>query len=248
MNPIFLSVDISQVAVLRSTLSDGTPDPVSAAAAAEIGGADAITAHLREDRQFITDRDIRILRETVKSRLNLKLALTDDLISVALAVAPQKVCFVPKIGTADYGNCGLDVLSCMQDLEKVMNRLSAVGCLCSVFIEPQTAQIDAAKKIGVSCVELNSAPYAKAENRKEQEKQLNILTEAAGYAKSLDLDVTSGHRLDYTNVASVAAIPHLSELNIGHSIVARSIFTGLKEAVGTMRNIIVQARAPFNNN
>ncbi len=242
MNPIFLGVNISQVAALRNTHSDASPDPVIAAAAAEIGGADIITAHLREDRLYLTDRDVRILRETLKTRLNLMIAPTDDLISVALALAPHTVTMVPKTDTADYSGYAFDDLSSIQDPEKTLARLKAAGSLCSVFIEPKTDLIDAVKKLGFSGVELNCGHYALTPNLAEQEKQLKILSEAAAYAHSLDLGVSAGQGLDYSNVARVAAIPHISGLNIGHSIIARSVFTGLKEAVETMRSLMIQAR------
>ena len=242
MKPIYLGVNIDHVATVRNARGTDYPDPVTAAAIAELAGADSITTHLREDRRHITDRDVRIIRETVKTSLNLEMAVTDDILAIAKAVAPQKACFVPERREEVTTEGGLDVISNMAKIEKAVNELDKLGTVCSLFIDPVKEQIDAAKKVGAPFVEFHTGRYANATNPQEQEKELQILTSMAAYADSIGLGVNSGHGLNYQNVAAIARIPQMNELNIGHSIIARAIFTGLTEAVKTLKAIMVEAR------
>ncbi|MGN1282086.1 MAG: pyridoxine 5'-phosphate synthase [Succinivibrio sp.] len=242
MKPIYLGVNIDHVATVRNARGTDYPDPVTAAAIAELAGADSITTHLREDRRHITDRDVRIIRETVKTSLNLEMAVTDEILSIAVALAPQKACLVPERREEITTEGGLDVLGNMSRIENAVSRLSAVGTVSSLFIDPVKEQIDAAVKVGAPFVEFHTGRYANAANEKEQEEELRILTQMAAYAHEAGLGVNSGHGLNYNNVAAVAAIPEMNELNIGHSIIARAVFTGLTEAVKTMKEIMVNAR------
>ena len=242
MKPIYLGVNIDHVATIRNARGTNYPDPVTAAAIAELAGADSITTHLREDRRHITDRDVRIIRETIKTALNLEMAVTDDILSIAVAVAPQKACFVPERRLEVTTEGGLDVIANMSKVANAVEKLSAVGTICSLFIDPVREQIDAAVKAGAPFVEFHTGCYANAASAEELSKQLQILADASAYAESVGLGVNSGHGLNYNNVAAIAAIPQMNELNIGHSIIARAIFTGLPEAVKTMKEIMVNAR------
>jgi|SRR5574344_1139098 pyridoxine 5-phosphate synthase len=242
MNPIYLGVNIDHVATVRNARGTNYPDPVTAAAIAELAGADSITTHLREDRRHITDRDVRIIRETVKTSLNLEMAVTDEILAIAVGVQPQKACFVPERREEVTTEGGLDVLGNMAKIEKAVNMLDNVHTVCSLFIDPVKEQIDAAVKVGAPFVEFHTGCYANATNPNDLEKELKILQEAAAYAHSVGLGVNSGHGLNYNNVAAIAAIPQMNELNIGHSIIARAIFTGLPEAVKTMKQIMENAR------
>lgn len=247
MKPIFLGVNIDHVATVRNARGTNYPDPVTAAAIAELAGADSITTHLREDRRHITDRDVRIIRETVKTSLNLEMAVTDEILAIAVAVAPQKVCMVPERREEVTTEGGLDVLSNMSKIEKAITKLDNVGTVCSLFIDPVKEQIDAAVKVGAPFVEFHTGRYANATNDKELKHELQVLTDMAAYAESVGLGVNSGHGLNYNNVAAIAAIPQMNELNIGHSIIARAVFTGLTEAVKIMKEIMVNARNNSQN-
>ncbi len=243
MKPIYLGVNIDHVATVRNARGTEYPDPVTAAALAEIAGADSITTHLREDRRHITDRDVRIIRQTVKTALNLEMAVNDDILGIALAIAPQKACLVPERRQEVTTEGGLDVVGSFDKIADACKALSNVGTEVSLFIDPNKEQIDAALKCGAPTVEFHTGKYANSTDFSSQQKELSILTEMASYADSLGLKVNSGHGLNYNNVAPIAAIPQMNELNIGHSIIARAIFTGLNEAVMTMKQIITNARA-----
>ncbi|MGN0915355.1 MAG: pyridoxine 5'-phosphate synthase [Succinivibrio sp.] len=242
MKPIYLGVNIDHVATVRNARGTDYPDPVAAAAIAELAGADSITTHLREDRRHITDRDVRIIRETAKTALNLEMAVTDEIVSIAVALAPQKVCMVPERREEVTTEGGLDVVGNMAKIENAVSKISKVGTVCSLFIDPVKEQIDAAVKVGAPFVEFHTGRYANAKNEQELQHELQILTEMAAYADEAGLGVNSGHGLNYNNVAAIAAIPQMNELNIGHSIIARAIFTGLPEAVKTMKEIMEKAR------
>ncbi|MGN0902129.1 MAG: pyridoxine 5'-phosphate synthase, partial [Succinivibrio sp.] len=186
--------------------------------------------------------DVRIIRETAKTALNLEMAVTDEIVSIAVALAPQKVCMVPERREEVTTEGGLDVVGNMAKIEKAVSKISKVGTVCSLFIDPVKEQIDAAVKVGAPFVEFHTGRYANAKNEQELQHELQILTEMAAYADEAGLGVNSGHGLNYNNVAAIAAIPQMNELNIGHSIIARAIFTGLPEAVKTMKEIMEKAR------
>ena len=242
MIPIYLGVNIDHVATVRNARGSDYPDPVAAAMAAELAGADGITAHLREDRRHITDRDVRILRETVKTALNLEMAVTDEIVAIAAALAPQKVCMVPERREEVTTEGGLNVRAGAAAIGRVVAKLSKLGCVCSLFIDPDKDQIDAAYSVGAPFVELHTGRYANAADARSRQKELEILKEMAAYAASKKLGVNAGHGLTYQNAAPVAAIEQINELNIGHSIISRALFTGLDEAVRTMKALIVKAR------
>ena len=238
MKEIYLGVNIDHVATVRNARGGTYPDPVTAAAVAEMAGADGITTHLREDRRHITDRDVRIIRETVQTKLNLEMAVTDDILGIAVALAPQAACFVPERRQEITTEGGLDVVGEMNKIDAAIRKLEKVGTKVSLFIDPVKEQIDAALKVGAPYVEFHTGAYANAVTDEARTLELNRLKEMAAYAHSLN----SGHGLNYNNVAAIAAIPEMEELNIGHSIIARAIFTGLGEAVREMKRIMREAR------
>lgn len=242
MKPIFLGVNIDHVATVRNARGTDYPDPVTAAALSELAGADSITTHLREDRRHITDRDVRIIRETVKTALNLEMAVTDEILAIAVALAPQKACLVPERRQEVTTEGGLDVVNNFDKVAHAVKVLSEVGTEVSLFIDPDQKQIDAACSCGAPVVEFHTGSYANATNIEESNHELEILRQMSAYADEKGLKVNSGHGLNYNNVAAIAAIPQMNELNIGHSIIARAIFTGLDEAVRTMKRIITEAR------
>ncbi|MGN1393301.1 MAG: pyridoxine 5'-phosphate synthase [Succinivibrionaceae bacterium] len=242
MKDIFLGVNIDHVATVRNARGVAYPDPVYAASIAEQAGADGITTHLREDRRHIKDRDVRILRETIKTRMNLEMAVTEEMVNIAVSLAPQFVCMVPENRNEVTTEGGLDVLKNEKSIADAISKLNKVGTISSLFIDADKAQIDAAVSVGAQYIELHTGKYADAQSVKEQEIERLRLAEMAAYANSRGLHVNGGHGLSYNNVAAIAAIPEIEELNIGHSIIARAIFTGLEEAVREMKRIIVESR------
>ena len=246
MGEIYLGVNIDHVATVRNARGAAYPDPVTAAAIAELAGADSITTHLREDRRHITDRDVRLIRQTVQTKLNLEMAVTDDILGIACALKPQAACFVPERREEITTEGGLDVAGDKVRIGAAVAKLAALGTNCSMFIDPVKEQIDAAVEIGAPTVEFHTGAYANASGQ-AQADELKRLQEMAAYAHAKGLHVNSGHGLNYQNVAPIAAIPEMEELNIGHSIIARAIFTGLSEAVREMKRIMREARASRNN-
>ena len=241
MNRIFLGVNIDHVATLRNARGGIYPDPVTAASICEIAGADSITTHLREDRRHITDRDVRIIRETIQTKLNLEMAVTDDILGIAQALAPHAACFVPERREEVTTEGGLDVIGNYDKIAKAVERLAKVGTQCSLFIDPVKEQIDAAKKSGAPFIELHTGTYANAFGA-EQKKELETLREMAFYADSIGLKVNAGHGLNYNNVHDIAAIECIYELNIGHSIIAQAVFVGLEKAVVQMKQLMNESR------
>lgn len=249
MNNIYLGVNIDHVATIRNARGGEYPDPVYAAFVAENSGADSITTHLREDRRHITDRDVRIIAETVKTKLNLEMAITDDIIAIAKAIAPKAVCMVPERREEITTEGGLEVKNDMKKVGNAVEVLSKVGCACSLFIDPVKDQILAAKEVGAPYVELHTGAYANAKDPKTYDYELNRIKEMAAYAHSIGLKVNAGHGLHYHNVEAIAAIPEIEELNIGHSIIAKAIFVGLPQAVTEMKTLIRLARSNgYSNN
>lgn len=241
MRNIYLGVNIDHVATIRNARGVNYPDPVTACAFAELGGADSITTHLREDRRHITDRDVRIIRETVQTKLNLEMAINDDVMAIAVALAPQAACLVPERRLEVTTEGGLEVAHDKAKVAKAVERLSKVGTVVSLFIDPIKEQIDAAVAVGAPYVEFHTGAYANSPAGKERMEKLEQLRDMASYASSQGLHVNSGHGLTYDNVAPIAAIPEMEELNIGHSIIARAIFVGLPTAVREMKQIIQDA-------
>ena len=242
MSKILLGVNIDHVATVRNARGTAYPDPVFAAALAEQAGAEGITVHLREDRRHITDRDVEILRNTIKTRMNLEMAVTDEMLEIACRIKPHFVCLVPEKRQEVTTEGGLDVASQVARIQEAVTRLSAVGTKVSLFSDADHAQIDAAVASGAPYIEIHTGRYADAETEEEQQQELQRIAEAATYASQQGLKVNAGHGLHYHNVQAIAAIPEMNELNIGHAIIGRAVFTGLPEAVAEMKRLMVEAR------
>jgi len=240
---ILLGVNIDHVATLRQARGTRYPEPVQAALIAEQAGADGITAHLREDRRHIQDRDIYLLKDMLHTRLNLEMAVTDEMIDIAVKVQPFACCLVPEKREELTTEGGLDVAGNLQRMQWACNKLAGAGVEVSLFIDPDEVQIDAAVKAGAPVVELHTGCYADAENPQQQAEESARIRRAALYAHSAGLQVNAGHGLNYHNVEAICAIPQIVELNIGHSIIAQAVFSGLAEAVRDLKQIMRNARA-----
>ncbi|MGM0769228.1 MAG: pyridoxine 5'-phosphate synthase [Pseudomonadota bacterium] len=244
MNPrVLLGVNIDHVATLRQARGTRYPDPVQAALLAEEAGADGITIHPREDRRHIQDRDVLMLKEVLQTKMNLEMAVTDAMLAFAEQVRPQCVCLVPEKREELTTEGGLDVEGQEARVAKACERLARIGAEVSLFIDPDPAQIDAAVRCGAPVVELHTGDYAEAESPDAAESSFRVLADAVAYARKKGLIVNAGHGLHYHNTERVAAIVGINELNIGHAIVARAVFTGLKEAVRDMKAILESARS-----
>ncbi len=237
-----LGVNIDHVANVRQARGTRYPEPVQAALVAEQGGADSITVHLREDRRHINERDVRLLAETIQTRLNLEMALTEEMLDFALALRPADCCLVPERREELTTEGGLDVRAHEKVLQPAIARLTEAGIRVSLFVHPDPIQLAAAARVSASVVELHTGRYAEAESREQRAACLAELQEAATAAHSMGLIVHGGHGLHYHNVQPVAAIAEMVELNIGHAIVARAIFTGLECAVAEMKSLMRDAR------
>lgn len=233
-----LGVNIDHVATVRQARRTIEPDPVWAAALAELGGADGITIHLREDRRHILDRDLRILRDTVQVKLNLEMAVAEEIVQIAEESKPHKVTLVPEKREEVTTEGGLDVIGNRDRIAEVVDRLHSAGIEVALFIDPEEAQIEASKDLGVSGVELHTGCYADAPDESAQARELLQLTEAGATAIRSGLLLHMGHGLTYRNVVPVARISGVSELNIGHSIIARAVMVGLERAVREMKQLI----------
>ncbi len=236
---IELGVNIDHIATVRQARKTYEPDPVWAAAAAEIGGADGITVHLREDRRHICDRDVRILRQTVKApKLNLEMACSPDIIEIAAEVVPDQATLVPEKRQEVTTEGGLDVVGGYEKVADAVKRLQAAGVVVSLFLDPDPRQIEAAQKMGAEAVELHTGAYANAPSAAARSAELKKLAASAKQISELGMELHAGHGLTYHNVRPIAQIPHMAELNIGHSIIARALFVGLTAAVAEMKKII----------
>ena len=241
---ILLGVNIDHVATIRQARLTTYPEPLLAALLAEQAGADGITAHLREDRRHIQDRDIRLLRELLHTRLNLEMAVTDEMVGIASAVRPQACCLVPEKREEVTTEGGLDVIAHFRHVQTACDRIAESGCQVSLFIDPDTEQIDAAVRAGAPVIELHTGRYADAESEAERQSELERIRVAASYADRAGLQVNAGHGLHYHNVGAISRIPEIVELNIGHSIIARALFCGMEKAVRDMKQLMVAARVP----
>jgi pyridoxine 5-phosphate synthase len=239
---IELGINIDHVATVRQARRAPYPDPVHAALLAEQAGADNITLHLREDRRHIQDRDVRALRPLLLSRMNLEMGITAEMLDIAVDVRPHDVCLVPENRAEITTEGGLDVAADPVRVTDALQRLTQAGIRVALFIAPDGAQVDAAKRCGAPVIELHTGSYAEASGS-ARARELERLAAAARRAASLGLEVHAGHGLTYHNVTPVAAIPEIVELNIGHCIVARAIFTGLAQAVRDMKALMKEARA-----
>ena len=238
---IELGINIDHVATVRQARRAPYPDPVHAALLAEQAGADNITLHLREDRRHIQDRDVRLLRPMLLSRMNLEMGLTDEMLGIALDVRPHDVCLVPENRAEITTEGGLDVAADVERVARGVKRLADAGIRVALFIAPDVAQVEAAKRSGAPVIELHTGTYADATGG-DRARELGRLSAAAKRAASLGLEVHAGHGLTYHNVQPVAAVPEIVELNIGHCIIARAIFSGLEAAVRDMKALMIEAR------
>ena len=239
---ILLGVNIDHVATLRQARGTDYPSPVEAALAAEHAGADFITLHLREDRRHIQDRDVIVLRKALRTRMNLEAAVTPEMIRFARRVRPHDVCLVPERRAELTTEGGLDVASHFKRIQRACRELGAAGIRVSLFIDPEKAQIDAARRAGAPVVELHTGSYAGARGAARQGRELEKIRGAAAYAANRGLQANAGHGLNYVNVRPVAAIAEIRELNIGHSIIGRSVFVGIPQAVREMKALIGSAK------
>jgi pyridoxine 5-phosphate synthase len=238
---IRLAVNIDHIATIREARGGLEPDPVHAAVLAELAGASGIVCHLREDRRHVNDRDVRALREVVGTKLDLEMAATDEILAIALDVVPDLVTFVPEQRTELTTEGGLNVAANCNYLGDAVSLLSAKGIHVSFFIEPEFAQIDAAVNCGAGIIEIHTGKYANARTTIEAEAELTRIRLAAEHAKEVGgLIVTAGHGLDYRNIGPICAIPHLEEVSIGHSIIARAALVGMDAAVRDMLALMRQ--------
>ena len=242
MTSIYLGVNIDHIATLRNARGTQYPDPVNAAEIAERAGADGITLHLREDRRHILDRDVKILRETIQTRMNLEMAVTDEMIAIAIDTKPEYVCLVPEKREELTTEGGLDVVGQLEKIKAATNKLSDAGIKVSLFVDADREQIMAAKECGAPFVELHTGQYAEAKSDEDKQNELKKIAAGASYAHGLGITVNAGHGLTYHNVTPIAAIPEIFELNIGHSIIGRAAFDGLHKAVGDMKLLMTEAR------
>ena len=239
---IHLGVNIDHVATLRQARVTRYPSPVQAALMAESAGADAITLHLREDRRHIQDHDVAVLRTLLATRMNLETAVTPEMLAIALRTAPHDVCLVPERRAELTTEGGLDVKGHFAQVQDACRRLAGGGIRVSLFIDPDRVQIDAAQATGAPVIEIHTGAYGELDPGTKQQEQLARIIDAARYGASLGLKVNAGHGLHYHNVQPVAAIREISELNIGHAIVAHALFVGWSAAVSEMKRLMVAAR------
>jgi pyridoxine 5-phosphate synthase len=239
---ILLGVNIDHVATLRQARGTRYPDPIQAAIEAEQAGADGITLHLREDRRHIQQRDVAMLTDILQTKMNLEMAVTDEMLAMAELYRPADACLVPERREELTTEGGLNVTGQISKIKDACDRLAAAKVNVSLFIDPDMAQIDAAMECGAPVIELHTGRYADAETPGEMQHELNIIINAVEYAAKLGLQVNAGHGLNYHNVGAIAEISDIVELNIGHAIVARAMFTGFQSAVREMKQLMQIAR------
>ena len=242
MADLLLGVNIDHIATLRNARGTQYPDPVQAAFIAEQAGADGITVHLREDRRHITDRDVRLLRQTIQTRMNLEMAVTDEMLDIAVELKPHFCCLVPEKLEEVTTEGGLDVAGQLDKMSVAVERLAQAGILVSLFIDPDHRQIDAAVAVGAPYIEIHTGAYAEAQGELAVQAELRRIAVAAAYAAEKGLKVNAGHGLTYHNVQSIAALPEMHELNIGHAIIGQAVMSGLPAAVADMKVLMREAR------
>lgn len=239
--PIFLGVNIDHVATLREVRGTTYPSPAEAAALVETAGADSITVHLREDRRHIQDSDLDAIKAVMRTHMNLEMAVTDEMLRIAAAVRPSDCCLVPEKRQELTTEGGLDVRAQQDRIRDACRALAEVGIRVSLFIDPEREQLDAAAAASAPVVELHTGRYAETDGS-EQQSELRRIEDAARYGSDLGLVINAGHGLHYENVAAIARIDEIVELNIGHAIVARALFDGLGPAVSEMKRLMLEAR------
>ena len=235
---IELGINIDHVATLRQARGTSYPEPAHAVLIAEQSGADLITLHLREDRRHIVDDDVSTLRGLIQTRMNLEMAATEEMVVIASRIKPHDVCLVPEKREELTTEGGLDVFGRKDSLRSTVQRLQDVGIKVSMFIDPEQQQIEASCEIGADAIEIHTGGFADAVSIVSKESELARIESAIEFASTLPLRINAGHGLHYHNVSAVAALPGIAELNIGHAIIARAVFTGLGEAVSEMKKII----------
>ena len=241
MSHILLGVNIDHVATLRQARGTRYPDPVQAAIESEQAGADSITLHLREDRRHIQERDVEILKDVLQTRMNLEMAVTDEMLAIASRIQPADCCLVPERREELTTEGGLDVAGQVDRMQDACTQLAEAGVQVSLFIDADPAQVDAAKGVGAPCVEIHTGHFADAVTPEAAEAELEKIRAAVQLGDDIGLRVNAGHGLHYHNVRPVAALPAVRELNIGHAIIARAVFTGLGNAVQEMKQLMLLA-------
>lgn len=242
MKKLHLGINIDHIATLRQARGTQFPEPVHAAAVAENAGADGITIHLREDRRHIQDRDVYLLKHTIQTRMNLEMAVTEEMINIAIEVGPAFVCLVPESREELTTEGGLDVIGHKEKIADAVEKLTEAGIKVSLFIDADKEQIKAAADVKAPYIEIHTGHYADALNDADQQEELQTIIEGVEYADSLGIIVNAGHGLHYHNTAAIAAIPQIYELNIGHSVIARAAIDGLDKAVRDIKQIMDDAR------
>jgi pyridoxine 5-phosphate synthase len=233
-----LGVNIDHIATVRQARKTVEPDPVWAAALAELGGADTITVHLREDRRHIQDRDVNLLRETVRCKLNLEMACADEMVNIACSIRPHQATLVPERREEITTEGGLDVISQPETVKKIVKQLQDRGIVVSLFLDPDPLQIEAGITTGCDAIEIHTGCYALADREKKRNTELHRIQTAGKMIHSSGLRLHAGHGLTYHNVLPIASIPYMLELNIGHSIIARALMVGMKEAGAEMKRLL----------
>ena len=233
-----LGVNIDHIATLRQARQGIEPDPIMAAVLVEMGGADGIVVHLREDRRHIQDRDLRLLREIVHTKLDMEMAATDEMVKIALEVKPDMVTLVPERRQELTTEGGLDVLGNQENIKRVIDMLHDGGIIVSLFIDPDVDQVKLSHKVNADYVEIHTGRYTNATRHKEQNAELEAIGQSVKLAYKLDLGVNAGHGLDYRNIRRLTQFHEIVEYNIGHSIIARAVFVGLEQAVREMKELV----------
>jgi pyridoxine 5-phosphate synthase len=233
-----LGVNIDHIATLRQARQGIEPDPVMAAVLVEMGGADGIVVHLREDRRHIQDRDLRLLREVIHTKLDLEMAATDEMVKIALEVKPDMVTLVPERRQELTTEGGLDVLGQQENIKRVINLLHDGGIIVSLFIDPDLDQVKLSHKINADYIEIHTGRYANSTRHKEQSAELEAIGQSVKLAYKLNLGVNAGHGLNYRNIRRLTQFHEIVEYNIGHSIIARAVFVGIEQAVREMKELV----------
>lgn len=235
---VHLGFNIDHIATIREARKATEPDPVAAAIFAELAGVDQITIHLRGDRRHIQERDLRVLRKVIRTKLNLEMATTDAMKDIAIEIKPDSVCLVPEKPEEVTTEGGLDLAKAEKDVNAILPQLKEAGIRVTVFVEPDDQQIEIAKSLGVHAIEINTGQYAEAKTKGKIKGELERVATGASLAASLGLEVHAGHGLDYRNVVEIVNIPEIEELNIGHSIVSRAVFVGTEKAIREMLELL----------
>lgn len=241
-NSILLGVNIDHVATLRQARLTRYPDPILAAQLAEQNGADSITLHLREDRRHIQERDVRMLKDILQTRMNLEMAVTEEMLTIAADVKPEDCCLVPERREELTTEGGLDVAGQKDRMQDACTRLAEAGVKVSMFIDADPAQIEASKEVGAPAIEIHTGHYCNMTDAAAKAKEYERILRAVALGNELGLQVNAGHGIHYHNVQDFAAVPGIRELNIGHAIIARAVFTGLPEAVREMKQLMLEGR------